>query len=275
MILAAMMAGWLAASASAAEVMPAARENALVQKYCTVCHTDAANNGGLSLEHFDAAVAAPSLAAMMLSKLTGGVALEKIREVPSNASAAAYVNNRTSSGAMSAAGIPKPDKATIAALVHALATQANGATSWTVQPANAAAANAPVLTASLLREMPSPKNADEVRSYRLVVSCNAATHEGSMQVAWSPAPQRGTLAASVDGNVAVNFKVEGSEKMGNGSSVVTNGLAALMVDLPLPTENLTINDLFPGETVVFPFTNLPKDARLEFERCFSVRTAYR
>ena len=275
MILAAMMAGLSAASAPAAEVMPAAQANALVQKYCAVCHTGAANNGGLSLEHFDAAEAAPSLAAMMLSKLTGGVALEKVREVPSNAGAAAFVNNRTSSGAMSAAGIPIPDKAAIAALVQALATQANGATSWTVQPTKAAAANAPGLTASILREMPSAKNPDEVRSYRLVVSCNAAAHEGSMQVAWSPVPQRGTLAASVDGNAAVRFEVEGSEKMGNGSSAVTNGLAALMLDLPLPAENLTIKDLFPNETVVFPFTNLPKDARREFTACFSTRTAYR
>jgi hypothetical protein len=34
---------------------PAAQQNALVQRYCAVCHTDAAKNGGLSLEHFDAA----------------------------------------------------------------------------------------------------------------------------------------------------------------------------------------------------------------------------
>ena len=65
--------------------------------------------------------------------------------------------------------------------------------------------------------------------------------------------------------------------MGNGSSVVTQGLAAVMltdtkhdtVGLPLPAEALIISDLFPGETVAFPFAKLPKDAREEFQVCFS------
>ncbi len=52
--------------------MPAAERNALVKKYCAVCHTDAAKNGGLSLQHFDAAKRDPTLAAMMLSKLNSG-----------------------------------------------------------------------------------------------------------------------------------------------------------------------------------------------------------
>ena len=53
----------LARPAAAADLMPVAQQNALVQKYCAVCHTDAARNGGLSLEHFDAAQAPPSLMA--------------------------------------------------------------------------------------------------------------------------------------------------------------------------------------------------------------------
>ena len=79
-VLAAIVAGSLAIAAPAAELMPAAQQNALVQKYCAVCHTDAARNGGLSLEHFDAAQASPSLTAMLLSKLTGGVSLATVRE---------------------------------------------------------------------------------------------------------------------------------------------------------------------------------------------------
>jgi hypothetical protein len=37
------------------DAMPVAQQNALVQKYCAVCHTDVHRNGGLSLQHFDAA----------------------------------------------------------------------------------------------------------------------------------------------------------------------------------------------------------------------------
>jgi ubiquinone biosynthesis protein Coq4 len=82
------LAGSLAVSAQAANVMPTAQQNALVDKYCAVCHTDVADNGGLSLEHFDAAHAAPSLMAMLLSKITQGASLETVRKVPSNAEAA-------------------------------------------------------------------------------------------------------------------------------------------------------------------------------------------
>jgi hypothetical protein len=57
-ILAAMVAGPLANPAPAAELIPPARQNALVRTYCAVCHTDATKNGGLSLDHFDAAQAA-------------------------------------------------------------------------------------------------------------------------------------------------------------------------------------------------------------------------
>jgi hypothetical protein len=269
-VCAAAVAGWLAVSAPAAEMMPTAQQNSLVQKYCAVCHTDTANNGGLSLEHFDAAQAAPSLTAALLSKLTGGVPLETVRQAPSNAGAAALVDKKMKSGAMGAAGIPIPDKATIDALIQALAVESNGATGWSVQHANGAAAKAPVLVASILQEEPSTKSGSEARVYRLIVSCNVATEDGSMQLAWSPLPQRGTLAASVDGREAVSYPVGGSERMGNGSGVVTQGLAALVLNgLSLPADTLTITDLFPGETVVFPFANLPQDAQHEFQACFS------
>src|SRR5216684_9424267 len=98
-VLAAMVAGSLATKAPAAQLMPPAQQNALVRKYCAVCHTDAAKNGGLSLEHFDAAQAPPSLTAMLLSKLTGGVLLKTVRDAPSNASAAALLDRKMGSGA--------------------------------------------------------------------------------------------------------------------------------------------------------------------------------
>src|ERR1700692_2866823 len=56
----------VALASSAISVEP---QTALVQKYCAVCHTDAQRNGGLSLEHFDAAHPDPGVVAMLVSKL--------------------------------------------------------------------------------------------------------------------------------------------------------------------------------------------------------------
>jgi hypothetical protein len=245
--------------------MPATQQNALVQKYCAVCHTDAANSGGLSLEHFDAAQAAPSLTAMLLSKLTGGASLRTVEEISSNAAAAALVDRKMKSGAMGAAGIPRPDKATIDALIQALQKESTGATEWAVQHTAGALAADHVIEASILQEVPSAKSAGEARAYRLIASCNVATARGFLQVAWSPLPQRGTLAASVDGRQAVTYPLDGD-------------MAALILPdtendtaggSPLPAETLTIADLFPGETVVFPFAKLPQNARNELQACFA------
>lgn len=276
----ALMAGLLANEAPAAELMPPAQQNALVQQYCAVCHTDAAKNGGLSLQHFDAAQAPPSLMAMLLSKLTGGVSLSWVREMRTNTQAAALVDKNRRSGALGAAGIPTPDKATQEALIHAFALQSAGATEWTVERSKDRTAQAPGLTVSILRELPSAKNPGEAGMYRLIASCSAATREGSIQLAWSPVAQSGTLAVSVDGQAAVPYRVQGSETMGNGSKVVLQGLAALVLAetrrgvsrtrLPFPAESLTISDLFPGETVTFPFANLPQDARRELSACFAI-----
>jgi hypothetical protein len=113
----------------------------------------------------------------------------------------------------------------------------------------------------------------------LIASCNPATKDGYIQLAWSPVPQSGFLDASVDGHAAVSYRVEGSEKMGNGSGAVLHGLAALVLaetkrgvsrtKLPFPAESLTIRNLFPNETVTFSFANLPKDARQELHACFA------
>ena len=65
-------AGFAAICTPVWAAMPAAEQNALVMKYCAVCHTDAAMNGGLSLQHYDAAKRNPGLAAIMLTKLNNG-----------------------------------------------------------------------------------------------------------------------------------------------------------------------------------------------------------
>jgi hypothetical protein len=119
----AMVAALFVNSADAAELMPYVQQNALVQKHCAVCHTDAAKNGGLSLEHFDAAKASPSLTAMLLSKLTGGVSLKTASEAAFDTNAAALIEKKMKSGAMGAAGIPVPNKA----VTDALNTSIHGA----------------------------------------------------------------------------------------------------------------------------------------------------
>jgi hypothetical protein len=138
--------------------MPPAQQNTLVQRYCTVCHTDKSMNGGLSLEHFDAARPDPGDAAMIVSKMK--------------------------SGAFDAAGIPAPDQATQDALIGALSASAAGASRWPFRQA----AHRP----------PEPRRAREHRAgvvssanhgepdlYRLTLTCRAAAHEG-VQLAWSP-----------------------------------------------------------------------------------------
>src|ERR1700722_20267035 len=134
-VLVAVMAGRFTDSAPAAEIMPPAQQNALVRKYCAVCHTDAAKNGGLSLEHYDAAQADPALAAMLLSKLRNG--------------------------AMGAAGLGIPDKETSEAWVAVTTRQAAGATNWTVIRRELPGTKPLILTASIVREVPPRKPATD------------------------------------------------------------------------------------------------------------------
>jgi hypothetical protein len=261
------------ATAFASDAMPVEQQNALVQKYCAVCHTDAVRNGGLSLQHFDAAHAAPSLAAMMVSKLTSGVLLETVRAAASDPSAAVLVGKKMKSGAMGAAGIPIPDKATIDALIAALASEATGADEWDVNRTQDPATGVPMVTASILRELPSA-NAGEAGMYRLVVVCNTETHEGGMQLAWAPVSKAGALSATVDGETPHEYKVEGTEKMGNGSPATTGPAAIDLYEstkdsrMPLPARALRIKDLFPNEPVEFPFGDLTQTARHSLAACF-------
>jgi len=241
--LVAMMAGPFAIAASAAEIMPPAQQNALIQKYCAVCHTDAARNGGLSLEHYDAAQADPALARMLLSKLRNG--------------------------AMGAAGLGIPDSATRDAWVAVTAAQAERAGSWTVIHSAAPRSKAPVLTASIVREVAPRKPDTDAPAYRLTVACNTASRQGEMQLTWSPAPQTNrAFSVSADGNAAIPHSLKGrEEKMGNGLALTT-GLASTVLNVELPEKTLTIADLFPGETVVFPLGELDRADRRQLAACF-------
>jgi hypothetical protein len=250
-------AGLIASSPAAVApgVMPVAQQNALVQKYCAVCHTDAHPNGGLSLEHFDAGRADPGVAAMMVSKLK--------------------------SGAIGAAGVPPPDRATVNDLLSALSAEAADASTWTLNRSSHSTTQASILSASIVEAVPSAAHPAEPDMYRLTLTCNVDTHEGDMQLAWAPAPPPPgrAMAVAVDGKALFAHTVEGTEKMGNGASGSSGPGSAIFystktgtgprVAMPLPVHTLTISDLFPDETVVFPFDRLSQAAREGFLTCFA------
>jgi hypothetical protein len=236
-----LLVGLLVVCVPVRAAMPAAEQNALVKKYCEVCHTDAANNGGLSLEHYDAARRDPTLAIMILSKLRGG--------------------------AMGAAGNGVPDTAAQDAWLESTMEQAAGAGEWFVSH------RGEVVAASIVREVP-PREPGITNAplYRVKLSCNPATGAGDIQLTWSPQPQTGrTMTAAADGNTPVEYKIEGKESMGNAASVQSGHASVLLTGgtggkLPLPRRSLIIRDLFPGEIVEFPFADLT--ARAEFGKCF-------
>ncbi len=252
-----------------AEPLSVAQQNAVVQKHCAVCHTDRTRNGGLSLQGFDAATVTPSLAAMMLSKLTSGLPLASIARSASDEAARTQLTKRVYGGAIMAAGIAPPELGVTLGLAAALAERAAASGSWHLSYSDGTAAKARQATVSIVREV--PRQADVVESYRLLLSCDHASRLGHIQVAWSPVATTGSLVTVVDGSVHGRHAVEGQEAMGNGSGV-GKGLASLSIpSLVLPSQSLVVRDLFPGEQADFSFADLPVAARAALSPCVASR----
>jgi hypothetical protein len=88
-----------------------------------------------------------------------------------------------------------------------------------------------------------------------------------MQLAWAPVPTTGTFSVSADGDTHGPYGVEGKEKMGNGVGASPGLAAHVLPDAMLPSRSLVVRDLFPNETVEFPFGDLPPEARMSLRPC--------
>jgi hypothetical protein len=238
-----------AATAWAGDGMPVAQQNAIVQKYCVSCHTDAEPSGLLSLQHYDAAHAAPALSAMLLSKVTAGVPLATVKAAASDANAAALVARQMRHGAMGAAGIGVPDQDTIDAFIQALASGAGGAEIWQVRRGG------PATTATVVREL-SPRSSGEATTYRLTLSCNAATKQREALFSWAPSAANGPMSVAVDGGAPLAHEARGAA-----------------IDLTLHPrwapfqKTVRVSGLFPNEAITFAISDLPVDAREALAAC--------
>ncbi len=222
-----------------------ARQTQLIHQYCAVCHMDARPNGGLSLEHFDAATVDPGDAAMIVSKLDAN--------------------------AMSAAGIEPPSQAEQEALHLAMTRKAQGAEKWSTGAGYDPFLKTEAFTASIVQKLPAGKTGALDSFYRLKLSCDGASGQGKVQLAWSPAvPEQGSqLLVSNDLEWPAVYTVEGTEKMGNGSGT-QSGPGSIFLDhnRTLPWRTLAVANLFPDERIEFPLDELPDAARGQLEACF-------
>lgn len=257
----------LSGAGRAADVMGAAQEAAVVQKYCGSCHSDKLMYGGLSVQHFDATRPDPTLAAMLLSKITNGHTPKDVLAAES-----AEVSKMMKASAMGAAGQALPDEATQVMFSRALALQSKGAYDWNIRWENAGGnAQDRTLITSILREKASLKYEGVTDSYRLIVTCRVGTREGEIRVAWANGvPAEGQLMlVAADGAAAFEHKVDGGRAQGNGN----NGPGATILNMPLPAQTLTVSNLFGDGNLVFPISALDKGTRLDLDACFAASEA--
>jgi hypothetical protein len=127
------------------------------------------------------------------------------------------------------------------------------------------------LIASIVREKPSVKYEDVTDSYRLVITCRAGTREGEVKMTWAnaPAAEGQMMLVAVDNAAAFQHRVEGGRAQGNGN----NGPGATILKMPLPTQSLTVSNLFGDGNLVFPFSGLSQVTRRDLAVCFPTSEA--
>ncbi|MEX0618671.1 MAG: hypothetical protein WDZ76_12250 [Pseudohongiellaceae bacterium] len=253
-----------------------ARQTEMMENYCVMCHLDRAKNGGLSLEHFDAATVSPALATMLVSKFTTGVPLEEILKPEKDAVSVEAIEAGKKMGApsvMGVAGLPLPTDSEINGFIMAMADRTRGAEQWHV------ARNGDVVSADISRVTPLPvREGRRDLTYRLALTCDASSGEGEIMLSWSPMPAHGTLEAVVDGDSPIEFVLDQWESMANGdpgrsppSSVMLagSGMSDTHTSLVMPQSTLEISGPLPTDTVAFSFRELAQSDQRLLSVCFA------
>jgi hypothetical protein len=186
---------------------------------------------------------------------------------------------------MGAAGIKQPDRQTVTALRSALVSYAtdakNAAGGWTFIAFNDPATNRPLVTATMVQEI-AVRNGQS-NAYELTITCEknsdiskggTASNPPEMRLvtytrAGSPATRTGrdipvaarsAFAMEIDGKAATAAPYQGKQSAEAATFVV-----------PLPSHTLTIRNLFPNETVSFPFGRLTPTLREVLSTCVTRR----
>jgi hypothetical protein len=88
-----------------------------------------------------------------------------------------------------------------------------------------------------------------------------------------PTASDGALDDGLGRRQGAEYRIEGKESMGNGGTAETGHASVVLSSgrdgkLGLAKQSMTVGDLFPGETVEFPFGDLDGKARSELSGCF-------
>lgn len=253
-------------------------QNAMMEKYCIICHLDTAMNGGLSLEHFDAATVSPPLASILVSKFTTGVPLEDIMKSELDSQIVEEIELGKRFGApsvMGIAGLPLPTEGEINGFIMAMAQRTSDPERWhIVEDGEEVRADIVRVTSYPVREDQGERDV----TYRLVLTCDAVSGDGEILLTWSPVPANGDMEVIVDSDPMVEFVIDEQEPMANGdsgtsapSSVVLAGMGKNddHPDLSVPRKRLRIKGPLPTDEVEFSFDDLwDSDPRL-LNACFS------
>ena len=193
----------------------------------------------------------------MLNKLTGGASLQIVERGLTDPAAAALIARKVRGGALGASGVPRPDQTTIDKFIQSFAMQSKNTKEWTIQE------EGEIITASILREVPMDNQSDSAETYRLVATCNPATRELKLQLAWSPSPAVGVIAASVDNEKPITL--QRPDTKGDPTKLANIQL----VGVRFPVKSLTISGLFEQQQVTFPFIALKDKLSGSWNACFA------
>ncbi len=252
-----------------------AEQNEMMEKYCVICHLDTQMNGGLSLEQFDAATVSPPLAAILASKFTTGVPLEKLLRPELDAETIREIELGKRFGApsvMEIAGLPLPSEAEINGFIMAMAQRSTGIERWHVNDEGGS------LSGDVARVRSYPVRDDQAArdvTFRLVVNCES---EGSGQIVltWSPVPANGEIEVIVDENAPEVFLLDEQEAMANGDPGMSapSSLVLLGVDrrdthpaISVPDSRLAITGPLPTAQIEFKLDEL-WDVEPTLRSCF-------